>query len=50
MLTRIEGMLGVMGVDHSSSKCVTRDASVSLAVLRAVFRIFICHSMNPFDL
>ena len=45
-----DGMLEAMGVDHSSNRSILRDVPSSFAVLRAVFSIFTCHSMNPFDL
>ena len=43
------GMLGAISVDHSSKRSILMDVPASLAVPRAVFSIFTCHSMNPLD-
>ena len=44
-----DGMLGPMGVDHSSKRSILRDVLASLAVLRAFFSICTCCSMNLLD-
>ena len=44
-----DGMLGAMGVDCSSKSNILRDILASLAVLRAVFSIFTCCSVNLLD-
>ena len=42
-------IFGAIGVDKSSSRRASRDVLASWAVLRAVFRVFTCLSMKPFE-
>ena len=42
-------MFGAIGVDCSSSRRVLRDVLASWVVLSAVFKVFTCHSMKPFE-
>ena len=44
------GIFGPIGMDLRSSRTVMRGLLAGKAVLRAVFMVLTCLSMNPFDL
>ena len=50
IISSVDGMLTAIYVDCRFSRSVLRDVLASLAVLRTVFIVFTCHSVNPFDL